>query len=332
MLRDNLEMGVHVEKNATLMVDSTMPVRLVPHPEPGFEYGIGIHASAESGSLLVIAPAGHVPSKEAVTGLWTRYDLSPDASLVSVQLTDLKDQVDRPSQLGGRYTVRTQVHHTVDQSSIEDRPTMNKTAGEPDSSLAYKHCVERAEKLVEEHLRSQDGKAKSAFDERRMHVNQSCVRPSVSSCGLSFSAEPSWVCDWTFWPQFTGLSMGTPMTNVVASVIMAGARAQQVIDRFKSIDGISDTHLKLGFLGQVHLAIQDVSLRSGDLVVARMGSESKEDMHRLLHHCLQPLEDQLGYRPYARHLHAASTAQPANHPPVFHIPDQRFQQQSHQAR
>jgi len=329
MLRDNLEMSVHVEKNATLMVDSTMPVRLVPHHKPGFEYGIGIHASAESGSLLVIAPAGHVPSKEAIAGLWTRYDLSPNASLVSVQLADLKDQVDRPPQLGGRYTVRTRVHHTVDQSSVDNRSAMDKTAGELDSSLAYKHCVERAEKLVEEHRRSQDGREGSAFNERRMHVNESCVQPSVSSCGLPFSADPSWVCDWTFGRRFSGLTMGTPTTNVIASVIMTGKRAQQVVDRFKSIDGVADTHLKLGFLGQVHLAIQDVSLRSGDLVVARVGSESKEDMHRLLHYCLQPLEDQLGYRPYARHIHAASTAQPAIEPPVFHIPDQGSRQQSH---
>ena len=61
-------------------------------PQAGTEYGIGIHAGIESGALLVITPDAHVPCREAHTGLWARYDLSPSASLVSVQLADLHAQ------------------------------------------------------------------------------------------------------------------------------------------------------------------------------------------------------------------------------------------------
>uniref|UniRef100_A0A7S2N666 Uncharacterized protein n=1 Tax=Haptolina brevifila TaxID=156173 RepID=A0A7S2N666_9EUKA len=284
MLRDNLEMSVRVEKDATLMIDSTTAVRLAPNAEPGVEYGIGIHASAESGSLLVIAPAGHIPSQEAFTGLWTRYDLSPNSSLVSVQLADLKDQVDRPPQLGGRYTSRTRVHHTTSHESTAKERQLE-TSSSADSSLAY--------------------------------INKSCSQTSISSCGLPFSAEPSWTCNWTFGRRFQGISMGTPTTNVIASIIMAGPRAQHVISRFKSIEGVAATHHSLGLLGTVHLAIQDVWLKSGDLVVARVSSESREDMHRLLHHCLKPLDLELGYSPYARHIHASSTAQAPIKTPVF---------------
>ena len=51
----------------------------------------------ESGALLVITPDAHVPCREAHAGLWTRYDLSPSSSLVSVQLADLHEQVDSAS-------------------------------------------------------------------------------------------------------------------------------------------------------------------------------------------------------------------------------------------
>ena len=91
--------------------------------------------------------------------------------------------------------------------------------------------------------------------------------------------------------------MGTPTTNVIASVIMAGPRADDVVNCFKSIDGMEATYCALGLLGEVHLAVQDVRLSSGDLVVARLGTEHREDMHRIMHHALGPLETQLGKSP-----------------------------------
>ena len=48
-------------------------------------------------------------------------------------------------------------------------------------------------------------------------------------------------------------------------------------------------------------------MRSGALVVARLGAEHREDMHRLLHHALAPLEAQLGVAPYAQRLLASRT-------------------------
>ena len=111
-LRESLELRIRAESGSTLMIDSTTPVRLSPASPAGTEYGIGIHAGVESGALLVITPDAHVPCREAHTGLWTRYDLSPSASLVSVQLADLHEQAEAPPEIGGRYSVKTRVHHT----------------------------------------------------------------------------------------------------------------------------------------------------------------------------------------------------------------------------
>ena len=94
-LSESLELRIRAESGSTLMIDSTTPVRLSPASPAGTEYGIGIHAGVESSALLVITPDAHVPCREAHTGLWTRYDLSPSASLVSVQLADLHEQADR---------------------------------------------------------------------------------------------------------------------------------------------------------------------------------------------------------------------------------------------
>ena len=66
---------------------------------------------------------------------------------------------------------------------------------------------------------------------------------------------------------------------------------------FKEIEGGEAAHRSLGLLGQVHLAVQEVRVRTGALVVARLGAEHREDMHRLLHHALRPLEAQLGIAP-----------------------------------
>ena len=43
-------------------------------------------------------------------------------------------------------------------------------------------------------------------------------------------------------------------------------------------------------------------------MVARLGAEHREDMHRLLHHALAPLEAQLGVQPYRRNILASRTA------------------------
>ena len=270
-LRESLEMRIRAETGTTLMVDSTTPVTLSP-AQDGEEYGIGIHASVESGALLVITPDAHVPCRDANTGLWTRYDLSPSASLVSVQLADLKAQA---SQVGGRYTCRTRVHHA------KTSPHDNNPFGWSDGFMA---------------------------SDSLEHIGDSSARASTSSCGIPFDSKPSWRCDWSYGRRFQGLVMGTPTTNVIASVIMAGPRADDVVNCFKSIDGMEATYCALGLLGEVHLAVQDVRLSSGDLVVARLGTEHREDMHRIMHHALGPLETQLGKSPYARRILSSSTA------------------------
>ena len=283
-LSGSVEMRIRAEPGATLMVDSLQPVNLLPASE---EYGIGIHASVESGALLVITPDAHVPHREAHTGLWTRYDVSPSASLVSVQLADLKAQAARPRvtggslrYTGGRYTVggytsRTRVHHT----SIHGNGT---EAG--------------ADALFRDHTSLRD------------HIGASCALPAVSSCGLPFAAQPSWECDWSYGRRFSGLVMGTPTTNVIATVVVAGPRADGVASRLEAIDGAAATHQGLGLLGDLHLALQPMSLPGGTLLVARLAAERREDMHRLLGHALAPLEAQLGVAPYARLLRAESTA------------------------
>jgi len=278
-LRENLEISIRAEAGSTLMVDSVMPVKLLPH-EKHQEYGIGIHAGVESGALLVVAPDAHVPHADAHTGLWTRYDLSPEASIVSVQLADLKLQASRPPAIGGRYTSRTRVHHATIPGIIDST-----SGGAPPQGRAF-----------------------TAEDSLEV-INPSCARPSVSSCGLLFSAEPSWSCDWTYGRRFKGISgIGTPSTNVIASVVLAGPRAEEVIESFKGISERPSTHQALGMLGEVHLAVQDVQLRSGNMVIVRAGTEHREDMHRLMHHALLPLEGQLGVMPYSRHILSASTA------------------------
>jgi len=99
--------------------------------------------------------------------------------------------------------------------------------------------------------------------------------------------------------------MGSTSTNVLATVVLAGPRAQEVVEAFKSVAGM--THASAGMFGQVHLAVQDVTLSTGDLTIARVAAEHRQDMHRLLHHTLQPLEAQLGTAPYGRLIHASST-------------------------
>ena len=70
------------------------------------------------------------------------------------------------------------------------------------------------------------------------HIGDSSARASTSSCGIPFDSKPSWRCDWSYGRRFQGLVMGTPTTNVIASVIMAGPRADDVVNCFKSIDGM----------------------------------------------------------------------------------------------
>jgi len=272
------------------------------------EFGIGLHCSVEDDSLLVITPDAHVPHLDAHTGLWTRYDLSPQASLVSVQLADLNAQAARPPSVGGRYTSRTRVHHTS-TASEQKAPTSTPATVTPplpasvqwrQKSLAYvNHAAPSSEYRADATL---------------THINPSCAMPSVSSCGRAFAAEPSWACDWTYGRRFKGLVMGSPTTNVIASVILSGPRSLAVIREFRNLTQSPEgptQHQALGLSGDAHLAVQDVQLPLGALVVARVGTEHREDMHRLLHHCLAPLEDELGVAPYGRMLKAARTARTA---------------------
>lgn len=268
------------------MVDSTSPVKLLPS-HMSTEYGIGIHASAEDESLLVITPDAHVPHLDAWTGLWTRYDLSPQASLVSVQLADLKAQASRPPKVGGRYTSRTRVHFTTGTRTVE-------------SNLNISGIFNATQFHARDAL---------------SHIGTSCSLPSVSSCGFEFAAEPSWSCDWTYGRRFKGIVMGSPTTNVIATVLLRGTRAQAVTNQFQQLDALGKdgvtAHAKLGLHGDAHLALQSVALETAGnegLVVARVGTEHREDMHRLLHHCLSPLEPELGVAPYGRMLKASKTA------------------------
>ena len=293
-LRESLELRIRAESGATLMVDSSTAVRLSPASPPGTEYGIGIHAGVESGALLVITPDAHVPCREAHAGLWTRYDLSPSASLVSVQLADLNAQAEMPPEVGGRYSARTRVHHTYASSYShgEARAGWHDPLGEGFSADPAGWC---------------DPLDDLGWCDPLAQIGDSRARTSLSSCGLPFAAKPSWSCDWTYGRRFQGLVMGTPTTNVIATVVMAGPRAEAVVRSFKEIEGGEAAHCSLGLLGQAHLAVQEVRVRTGALVVARLGAEHREDMHRLLHHALRPLEAQLGIAPYARRLLASRT-------------------------
>jgi len=286
-LNENLKMRIRAEAGSTLMIDSTTATKLAPNKQPGVEYGIGIHAGVENGALLVITPEAHVPSSDAFSGLWARYDLSPEASLVSVALADLKSQSQRTPKQGGRYTCRMRVHRT-EPNHVGMRYGANDGDGwRADESLPY--------------------------------INESCNEPSISSCGFPFAAEPSWTCDWTYGRRFRGLVMGTPTTNVIASVLLSGERSKCVEERFRSVEASLKSHAALGLSGEVHLALQDVRMSGGGLAVARLASEYREDMHRLLHHCLAPLQAELGVEPYARMIRASKTAASIEEPPFFVI-------------
>ena len=52
------------------MIDSVLPVKMLPEKNQS-EYGIGIHASAENDSLLVIVPevSGFSPARAASAAL-----------------------------------------------------------------------------------------------------------------------------------------------------------------------------------------------------------------------------------------------------------------------
>jgi hypothetical protein len=302
-LKASLEMQVRAEAGATVMVDSVTPVKLLPGkpsgPQATSEYGIGIHASSENDALLVITPQAHVPHTDAHAGLWTRYDLSPRGSLVSVQLADLHNLATRHAHADGRYTTRTRVHLT---DATEEHPLKIWDPEEnPRESFRW-HVTPGLNSAVDAE------KATYKAADSLSHISTSCSLPSVSSCGLPFSSEPSWSCDWTYGRRFKGLVMGSESTNVVASVILAGPRALEVIGQFQGVEAVASTHHALGLQGDVHLAVQDVQLSSGELVVARIGAEFREDMHRMLHHCLSPLEKEIGAVPYERTLHAAKTA------------------------
>ena len=172
-LRKSLELRIRAESGSTLMVDSTTAVRLSPATPPGTEYGIGIHAGVESGALLVITPDAHVPCREAHTGLWTRYDLSPSASIVSVQLADLHAQAERPPEMGGRYTSRTRVHHTY--AAPYRRGEAKAGWHDPLGGCDPAGWCDPLDDL--------------GWCDPLAHVGDSRARPSLSSCGLPFDAK-----------------------------------------------------------------------------------------------------------------------------------------------
>jgi len=225
-----------------------------------------------------------VPHLDAWAGLWSRYDLSPGASLVSVQLADLKNQAARPPLVGGRYTSRTRVHHAIDDDGEASHRDVDPPATSGDEFRAV---------------------------DSLSHIGASCSLPSVSSCGRQFAAVPSWACDWTYGRRFQGLQMGSPTTNVIATVLLSGPRAQAVVARFGELNEdsfLQPPHVALGLSGEAHVAVQRVMLPSETLFVARVGTEHREDMHRLLRYCLEPLEAELDVVPYARMLRASKTA------------------------
>jgi hypothetical protein len=290
-LVSSLELRVQAERESTLMIDSKSPVKLLPNGG-GSEFGIGIHALAENDSLLVITPEAHVPHLDAFSGLWTRYDLSPRASLVSVQLADLRNQAARPPTVGGRYTARTRVHHT----------TAAAATGKDEGGLPLPNNGEGTPAP-----RGGEACPRAAFraDASLSFIGSSCAAPSISSCGLPFAASPTWSCDWTYGRRFKGLVMGTKTSNVVASVLLSGPRAAAVADAFRDVASIPqlslrEAHEELGLHGDGHLALQELALPNGDLTVVRIATEHLGDMHRLLHRCLMPLEAELGVAPYAR--------------------------------
>lgn len=251
------------------------PVKFLPH-KVGCEYGIGIHANVEDDALLVITPEAHVPHLDAQSGLWTRYDLSPGSSLVSVQLADLRNQAARPPTVGGRYTSRTRIHHAGGYQASDGEESAE---GEP----------------------LNDAREGFVASDSLGHISTSCALPSTSSCGRAFAAEPSWQCDWTYGRRFKGLVMGTPTTNVIASIIISGPRSLPVSEKFRDLEG-RHSHRAIGLLGDVHLAIQEKQLPSGAFTVVRAAMEGRDDMHRLLHHCLSPLQSALGHSPYGRYI------------------------------
>lgn len=264
--------------------------------------------ATQNDALLVITPLAHVPHLDAHTGLWTRYDLSPKASIVSVQLADLNRQAARPPSVGGRYTSRTRVHFTLPEGEREHSAAGIQVPSSSPSTTAF-----RAEESL-------------------AHIGASCSLPAVSSCGLKFAAEPSWACDWTYGRRFKGLDMGTATTNVIATIVLAGPRADGVAAAFESLrpyvhvmshgdlrtsseQACAQQHRALGLSGDAHIAVQPISTPSGDFTVARVGTEHREDMHRLLHHCLSPLETELGdnTQPYGRTIKATRTSPSMSH-------------------
>jgi len=286
-LVSNLELQMRAEAGSTVMIDSVLPVKMLPEKNQS-EYGIGIHASAENDALLVITPEAHVPHLDAHTGLWSRYDLSPRGSLIAVQLADLKNQAARPPTVGGRYTSRTRVHLTTDTS-----PTGGSggTASREGASDAFR------------------------ADKSHPHIGLSCSLPAVSSCGFTFAAEPSWSCDWTYGRRFKGVTMGSPKTNVIASVLLFGHRAAPVSQRFQKLEETEpmpvtmdaswlrssrrrSVHASLGLAGDAHVAVQEIPLREGEAGEGKGSCSSHGSAPSTGRTCT-------GYSPIASHLSRA---------------------------
>lgn len=145
--------------------------------------------------------------------------------------------------------------------------------------------------------------------------------------------------------QITSLDLGFPrmtgpgnLQGSYASVVAVGPRAAAVSERLhKSVEMIQEgaVHAHGGKLspladayrlttggssainsfnsslqlhGQVYMEVSDSESAHGTVTTAKFSGENVEEIVRVLHHCLSPLEHELGEAPYANQLHSMSTS------------------------
>jgi urease accessory protein UreH len=156
--------------------------------------------------------------------------------------------------------------------------------------------------------------------------------------GLSFGAKP--VTSETLAFEHGGLKrlaldveLGAPCSHV-ASIIVAGPRTRAVASALRAVAAdMPNAREHAGCLGEVKLSLrqetgrlrhallargQPASLqpssRDSSISVGRILAENAEDVYRMLSHCLSPLQDQLGMRPYACRVYARATQLPPQPP------------------
>jgi len=132
-------------------------------------------------------------------------------------------------------------------------------------------------------------------------------------------------------PRMTGAGN---LQGSYASVVAVGPRAAAVANRLRKCsemiqEGRTHAHggmlsplaesttisnaaasfrTRLQLAGQVYMDISESDSKNGAVVTAKLSAENLEEVIRVLHYCMSPLEHELGEKPYEHQLHSVRTS------------------------